>query len=126
MANAALWTGRLARAWEEAEFVLALGTELSDPLLLVFAESVRGEVARLRGDSGASEAFEHARAVAEASGDMVNLAWAEAMLGHLEVALGQFDRGYEMLEVATAKAEAFGLSGRKQPSPFSRTRRESG
>ena len=111
LANAAVWTGRLARAWEEAGLVLALGTELSDPLLLVFAEIVRGEVALLRGDAGASEAFEHARAIAEASGDMVNLTWAEAMLGHLQVALGQFDRGYEMLEVATTKAEALGLSG---------------
>lgn len=111
LAFAAVWTGRLARASEEAELVLALGTELSDPLLVVFAENVRGEVARLRGDAGASEAFEHARAVAQASGDMVNLASAEAMLGHLHVSLGQFDRGYKMLEVATAKAEALGLSG---------------
>ena len=111
LANAALWTGRLARAREEAEVVLALGTELSDPLLLVSAEIVRGEVARLRNEEGASGAFQHARAVAEASSDMVNLACAETMLGHLQVALGQFDRGYEMLEVATARTEALGLPG---------------
>jgi predicted ATPase/DNA-binding CsgD family transcriptional regulator/transcriptional regulator with XRE-family HTH domain/tetratricopeptide (TPR) repeat protein len=110
LASAALGTGQLARAWEEAELILALGTELSDPLLVVCAENLRGEVARLRGDAGAWEAFEHARAVSEASGDMVNLPWAEAMLGHLEVSLGQFDRGYEMLEAATAKAEALGFA----------------
>jgi hypothetical protein len=41
---------------------------------------------------------------------MVNLAGAEAGPGHLQVSLGRFDRGYEMLEVAMAKAEALGLS----------------
>ncbi|HXW81987.1 MAG TPA: helix-turn-helix domain-containing protein, partial [Acidimicrobiales bacterium] len=109
LAFAAVSTGLLARACEEAELVLALGAELSDPLLVVSAENVRGEVARLRGEAGAAEAFEHARAVAEASGDRVNLPRAEAMLGHLQVSLGHFDRGYEMLKAATAKAEGLGF-----------------
>lgn len=111
LALASVSTGRLARAGEEAEAILTLGKELSDPLLLVCAENVRGDVARLTGKAGAQEAFERARTVAESSGDLVNLAWAEAMLGHLQVTLGQFDRGYEMLARATAKAEAFGFSG---------------
>jgi predicted ATPase/DNA-binding CsgD family transcriptional regulator/transcriptional regulator with XRE-family HTH domain len=109
LAIAAVSTGRLARALEEAELILALGTELSDHLLVVCAENIRGDVARIRGEAGAREAFEHARAVAEASGDIVNLAWAEAMLGYLQVSLGLFDGGYEMLKAATARAEALGF-----------------
>ena len=110
LAAAALWTGRLARALEEAESVLALGTELSDPLLVLAAEGVRGEVALLRDVPGAFEAFDHARAVAETCGDRVNLAGAEASLGHLQASLGELESGYRMLESATAKLEALGFS----------------
>ncbi len=115
LARAAVGTGRLARALEEAELILTLGTELSDHLLVVCAENIRGDVARIRGEAGAAEAFEHARAVAEAAGDIVNLARAEAMLGLLQVSHGLFDDGYEMLKAATAKAEALGFpSGNSQ------------
>jgi predicted ATPase/DNA-binding CsgD family transcriptional regulator len=108
VAAAALSTGRLARALEEAGKVLQLGEELADPLLIEMAEMVRGEVLMYQGEEGAEEAFSHARATAEACADRLNLAAIEVLQAHLQVFLGQFDAGYESLELANAKSEAFG------------------
>jgi predicted ATPase/DNA-binding CsgD family transcriptional regulator len=108
LAAAALSSGRLARALEEAAAVLQLGNDLADPLLIEMAEMVRGQVLMYRGEAGAAEAFSHARATAEACADRLNLAIIEALQAHLQIFLGQLDSGYESLEAANAKTEAFG------------------
>jgi predicted ATPase/DNA-binding CsgD family transcriptional regulator len=108
----AMHAGDLARASEHANSVLQFGSRLGDPMFIGGAEQLRGEIARLRGDfKRAEEAFAHSRSVCEASGDHVTLAMLDAAQACAQLSLGQWDRGYENLGAATAKWEAFGLSG---------------
>jgi DNA-binding CsgD family transcriptional regulator len=106
---AATCSGRLVRGLEEAERLLRLSTELSAPTFICFAERHRGEAYMYLGDAGAMGAFARARALAESIDDTYCLAFTDMGLGHLEVSLGQDGLGYELLEAANSKLEAFGL-----------------
>jgi ATP/maltotriose-dependent transcriptional regulator MalT len=106
---AATCSGRLRTGLEEAENLLRLTTELSAPTFACFAERHLGETYMYLGDAGAPLAFARARALAESIDDTYCLAFTDMGLGHLEVSLGQDDHGYELLEAANSKLEAFGL-----------------
>jgi len=94
---------------EEAEKLLRLSTELSAPRFVCWGERHIGEAYRYLGDAAARGAFARARALAESIDDAFNLACADMGLGHLEVSLGQDDHGYDLLQRADSKLEAFGL-----------------
>jgi DNA-binding CsgD family transcriptional regulator/tetratricopeptide (TPR) repeat protein len=106
---AATCSGRLVRGLEEAEKLLRLSTELSAPRFVCWGERHIGEAYTYLGDAGATGAFARARALAESIDEAFNLACADMGLGHLEVSLGQDDLGYDLLEAANSKLEAFGL-----------------
>jgi len=106
---AATCSGRLVRGLEEAEKLLRLSTELSAPRFVCWGERHIGEAYTYLGDAGATGAFARARALAESIDDAFNLACADMGSGHLEVSLGRDDHGYELLESASSKLEAFGL-----------------
>jgi len=78
----------------------------------VGGEHLLGEIARLKGDYGGAEAaFARARAVCKVSGDHVNLVMLDAELAFVQLSLGRCDQGYQDLEAATKKWEAYGFSG---------------
>jgi ATP/maltotriose-dependent transcriptional regulator MalT len=106
---AATCSGRLVRGLEEAEKLLRLSTELSAPRFVCWGERHRGEAYTYLGDTAAQRALARSRALAESIDDAFNLACTDTALGHLEVSVGHDDHGYELLERANSKLEAFGL-----------------
>ncbi len=106
---AATCTGRLGTGVEEAAALLQMSAELSAPAFACFAERHLGETYMYLGDPGAASAFVRARALAESTDDPLNLACSDVGLAHLEVSVGQDDQGYDLLERATSKLEAFEL-----------------
>ena len=114
VARAAVQAGSLARALEEAEILAGVGTELSDPLLTMSAEAVKGAVHMYRGEPGAAEALERARDTGEAAFDLANLPGVKALWGQHRVRLGQISQGYEILKEAAA--EKTSLTGHRDAS----------
>jgi len=110
-AGAAVAAGDMTRALDEAEIVSQVGSNLSDRLFTMSAEITRGQVYMFRGEPGAAEALNRARAAAEAAFDRVNLSGVMALQGQLQVRLGNLRQGYEVL--AEAAAVAASLTGRR-------------
>ena len=108
LALAEIHAGRLGEALENAGAVLALGTELSEPLFVMLGEIVRGQVYMYSGETSAAAAFEHAHAAAEVLGDAGSLAMIEWYQGDLKSRQGQLSAGYDMLESASAEGQAMG------------------
>jgi predicted ATPase/DNA-binding CsgD family transcriptional regulator len=113
-AQAALRVGNMSRALDEANIVCEAAVALSDRHLTLLAEKVRGTVFMYRGDPGAADALNRARAIAQSSFDRVNLAFVRICQGELQVRLGNLDEAYEIL--AEAASEVASLIGHRDPS----------
>jgi predicted ATPase/DNA-binding CsgD family transcriptional regulator len=115
VARAAVQVGDMGRALREAELLSHVGAELSDPLLTMSAETVKGAVCMWRSEPGAAEALARARAIGEAAFDLANLPGVKALQGHHQLRLGHLDLGREVLRGAAAEIAA--LTGRR-PEPY--------
>ncbi|HXW81591.1 MAG TPA: hypothetical protein VEJ84_18955, partial [Acidimicrobiales bacterium] len=103
--TAAMSTGLLRRALEEAERLVRSG---SDPVNMAAGEKLRAEVLALQGREGAIEALNRAVSLLSATGGTWE-ALNDLSRGWIWVSQGREDDGYRVAEAATAKLESWGL-----------------